>query len=214
VVASESANNAGIGGAMIPLLTLGIPGDGDPARRADDPRHPAGPMLFVTRSPLVCTIFAGVVRWAFMMLILEFSGLRIVIKLLAIPKHVLLPVILVICTVGALGPARPDIWTILGFGVLGYAFGQGRDPDRALHHRLHPRADGEDQLPAGAPALGGGRAGVPDHHDARAFLGLATLSIAWQFYATLRPGPGRSPMRSARRPRTASGPPGEREERR
>jgi putative tricarboxylic transport membrane protein len=127
IVASESANNAGIGGAMIPLLTLGIPGDAVTAILLGGLMiHgiQTGPMLFITQGPLVYTIFAALVLSAFMMLILEFYGLRIFIRLLAIPKHVLLPVILVLCAVGAFGLASRifDIWTILGFGVLGYAF--------------------------------------------------------------------------------------------
>ena len=86
---------------------------------------------------------------AVMMLILEFWGLRVFIRLLAIPKHILLPVILVLCAVGAFGLASRifDIWTILGFGVLRLRLRQGRHPDRAVHHRLHPRPDGRNQLP-------------------------------------------------------------------
>ncbi len=111
----------------MPLLTLGIPGDavtaillGGLMIHGIQP----GPMLFMSQGPLVYTIFAALIVSTFVMLALEFWGLRIFIRLLAIPKHILLPVILVLCAVGAFGLASRvfDIWTILAFGVLGFAF--------------------------------------------------------------------------------------------
>ena len=95
VVASETANNAGIGGAMIPLLTLGIPGDavtaillGGLMIHGIQP----GPMLFLTQGDLVYTIFAALMLSAILMLILEFYGLRLFVRLLAVPKQILLPI--------------------------------------------------------------------------------------------------------------------------
>src|SRR5690606_12952314 len=104
VVASETANNASIGGAMAPLLTLGIPGDAVTASMLGGfmiQGIQPGPLLFISQGALVYTIFVALVVSTVMMLICEFYGLRIFIKLLAIPKHILLPIILVLCVVGA-----------------------------------------------------------------------------------------------------------------
>jgi putative tricarboxylic transport membrane protein len=127
VVASETANNAGIGGAMIPLLTLGIPGDAVTAMMLGGfmiHGIQPGPLLFVSQGALVYTIFAALLLSSVMMLVCEFYGMRIFVKLLAVPKYVLLPVILVLCVVGAfgLGSRVFDIWTILVFGLVGYGF--------------------------------------------------------------------------------------------
>lgn len=191
VVASETANNAGIGGAMIPLLTLGIPGDavtaillGGLMIHGIQP----GPMLFLTQGPLVYTIFAALMLSAVMMLILEFWGLRIFIRLLAIPKHILLPVILVLCAVGAFGLASRvfDIWTILGFGVLGYAFVKAGIPTAPfiIGFILGPMA--ETSFRRGLQLSRGDFTGFLTNPISGTFLALAVLSIGWQLYGEWR----------------------------
>lgn len=192
VVASETANNAGIGGAMIPLLTLGIPGDavtaillGGLMIHGIQP----GPMLFITQGPLVYTIFAALVVAAIMMLILEFVGLRLFIKLLAIPKHILLPIILVLCAVGAFGLASRifDVWTILAFGILGYAFVKAGMPTAPfiIGFILGPMA--ETNFRRGLQLSAGDFTGFLTNPIAGTFLALAALSILWQVYVALRP---------------------------
>lgn len=192
VVAAETANNAGIGGAMIPLLTLGIPGDAVTAVMLGGLMIHGiqpGPMLFITQGELVYTIFAALVLSAVLMLILEFYGLRIFIRLLAIPKHILLPVILVLCAVGAFGLASRifDIWTILIFGVLGYAFVKGGIPTAPfiIGFILGPMA--ETNLRRGLMLSGGDFTGFLTNPISAAFLAVAALSIAWQVYAAFRP---------------------------
>ncbi|WP_102347751.1 tripartite tricarboxylate transporter permease [Bacillus sp. Marseille-P3661] len=125
VVASESANNASIGGAMIPLLCLGIPGDGVTTMLLGGflihGLNP-GPLLFVNNADLVYTIFAALIIASIIMLVIEFYGLRIFIKLLDVPKHILLPIILVLCGIGSFGVNSRmfDVWTLVLFGVIGY----------------------------------------------------------------------------------------------
>ena len=195
VVASESANNAGIGGAMVPLLTLGIPGDavtaillGGLMIHGIQP----GPMLFLTQGPLVYTIFAALIVSAILMLVIEFWGLRVFIRLLAIPKHILLPIILVLCAVGAFGLASRvfDIWTILAFGILGYAFVKGGIPTAPfiIGFILGPMA--ETSFRRGLQLSRGDYWGFLTNPISGAFLALAALSIAWQMWAEFRPNKG------------------------
>ncbi|HEV7293008.1 MAG TPA: tripartite tricarboxylate transporter permease [Devosia sp.] len=192
VVASETANNAGIGGAMIPLLTLGIPGDavtaillGGLMIHGIQP----GPMLFITQGALVYTIFAALLLAAIMMLILEFWGLRIFIRLLAIPKHILLPVIVLLCAVGAFGLASRifDIWTILGFGILGYAFVKAGMPTAPfiIGFILGPMA--ETNFRRALQLANGDAISFFTNPISGVFLTLAALSILWQIYRGLRP---------------------------
>ncbi|MDY8108142.1 tripartite tricarboxylate transporter permease [Fulvimarina sp. 2208YS6-2-32] len=191
VVASETANNAGIGGAMIPLLTLGIPGDAVTAILLGGfmiHGIQPGPMLFITQGELVYTVFAALMLSAVMMLVLEFFGLRIFIRLLAVPKHILLPIILVLCAVGAFGLSSRifDIWTILGFGVLGYAFVKAGIPAAPfiIGFVLGPMA--ETNFRRGLQLSNGDALGFFTNPISGAFLTIAILSVAWQTVSTIR----------------------------
>jgi putative tricarboxylic transport membrane protein len=125
VVASETANNAVIGGALIPTLTMGIPGDAGTAMLlAGFMIHGLnpGPMLMQTSSDLVHTIFASLIIANFVMIIVEYFGIRIFIRLLKIPKYYILPVIIVLCMVGAFSINNRifDAISILIFAGIGY----------------------------------------------------------------------------------------------
>lgn len=133
IVASETANNATIGGAMIPLLALGIPGDGVTAMLLGafmiHGLQP-GPLLFKTSGPLVYTIFAACIIANFIMLAEEFLGIRIFIKLLSVPKHILMPIIMVLCTVGAYAANKSmfDVQSLIFCGLLGYIMSKVKLP--------------------------------------------------------------------------------------
>ena len=88
IVASETSNNASIGGAMIPLLALGIPGDGPTAMLLGAfTIHGlvAGPLLFTTSGNLVNLIFAAMFACSLIMIVVEFFGIRIFSKIIDVP---------------------------------------------------------------------------------------------------------------------------------
>ncbi len=125
IVASETANNASIGGAMVPLLSLGIPGDAVTAMLIGGfmiHGLSPGPLLFTDHPDVVYSIFAALIICSFLMLFMEFYGMRIFIKLLRIPKYILLPIVLTLCVVGAFGVNSRvfDAWGLLMFGLIGY----------------------------------------------------------------------------------------------
>lgn len=127
VVATETANNATIGGAMIPLLVLGIPGDGVTAMMLGGfliHGLSAGPLLFVKNGDVVYGIFAACMICSFFMLAIEFFGIKAFVQLLKVPKHILMPLILVLCCVGAYATNNRifDVQSIILFGVIGYLF--------------------------------------------------------------------------------------------
>jgi len=126
VVASETANNASIGGAFVPLLTLGIPGDTVTAMLLGGFMIHGivpGPLLFQSNGDLVYSIFVALLVANVIMLGMEYYGLRAFVYLLRVPKYYLLPAVLAMCVVGSYGLNNRvfDVWTILVFGVLGYA---------------------------------------------------------------------------------------------
>lgn len=123
--ASESANNASIGGALLPLLALGIPGDGVTAMLIggfEIHGLQPGPMLFRTTPDVIYAIYAAFLVTAVLVLILQFSTLRLFPRILLIPRHYLVPMLVVLTAVGAYAADFRffDLWVMLGVGVLGF----------------------------------------------------------------------------------------------
>lgn len=125
VAACESGANGCTGGALLPMLTLGIPGDAVTAVMLGaltlQGLQP-GPLLFKEHSDLVFTLFAGMLFCYVVMLILGLGCLRFMGKILQMPKSILTPAILALCVVGtyAINNSMFDIGIMLIAGVIGY----------------------------------------------------------------------------------------------
>ena len=137
LVASETANNAVSGGALIPLLTMGIPGDAGTAMMlAAFMLHgiTPGPLLFTTHGKLIYAMFAILFVANIMMFALQMYGLPFFLKLLKIPKNILFPIIIVLASVGAFAMNNRvfDIWSILFFGLVGYGLYKFKFPSAPL----------------------------------------------------------------------------------
>ena len=133
VVASETSNNASIGGAMIPLLALGIPGDGPTAMLLGAfmiQGLSAGPLLFTTNADLCYVIFVAMGICTALMLLVEYFGIPLFLQTLKIPQGILLPVIVMLCVVGAYASGNKVfcVWTVFIFGTVGYLFGRAKVP--------------------------------------------------------------------------------------
>jgi putative tricarboxylic transport membrane protein len=125
VAAPEAANNAVAGGALIPMLTLGIPGDPVTAILLGALLIHGlipGPLLFQQAPQFVYSVFWAYLVANFMNLILTFSTIKLWVKVLKVPERVLLPIILILCVVGtfALHNTFFDAGIMFGFGLLGY----------------------------------------------------------------------------------------------
>lgn len=124
IVATETANNATIGGAMVPLLTLGIPGDGVTAillgAMTIHGLQP-GPLLFKNSANIVYSIFASMTLSSLAMLIIMFVCLKYIVKLLNMPQNILMPIIMVLCVVGAFSNNSRvfEIYVFLIAGIVG-----------------------------------------------------------------------------------------------
>ncbi len=125
IAAAEAANNGVTGGSMVPLLTLGIPGDavaaimlGALVVQGVQP----GPQLFQNSGELVYTLFAGMLVANILMLTFGLSGIRLFTKILKVPKNIIAPIILVLSTIGSYAIANNyfDVFTMLGAGIIGY----------------------------------------------------------------------------------------------
>ena len=125
LVASESSNNAAVGGAVIPMLTLGIPGDSATALLlACLSAHGvvAGPLLIEDESGIFGTIVMLVLVANILLLPASLTGIKIFAKIVEVPKQILLPIIVVLTVVGSYAARKNmmDVYFMAGFGILGY----------------------------------------------------------------------------------------------
>jgi putative tricarboxylic transport membrane protein len=121
----ESANNASTGGALIPLLTLGIPHSGTTAVLLTVLMMyglKPGPQLMIDQAPLMWTVIASLYIANVILIFLNLPAVGIFIKILDIPLKFLMPIILVFAAVGAfsINASLTDLVLVLIFGILGF----------------------------------------------------------------------------------------------
>lgn len=133
IVASEAANNAVNGGAMIPMMTLGIPGDLNTAIMMGGLMIMGlqpGPLLFRTQESLMGAIMIGYLLANIFMYLIEFGFMRFFIKALEVPKRLLLPTIIICCVIGcyAVNNRTFNVGVLIVTGILAYFMSQLQIP--------------------------------------------------------------------------------------
>jgi putative tricarboxylic transport membrane protein len=124
IVASESGNSATVGGALIPLIAMGIPGSVIDvfllAALLIQGLQP-GPLLFNEHPEIAYTIFASFLVANVVLLLVMIFGIRVLVKILVIPAQYLFPVILMFCITGAFADNNRvfDVFVMLVFGLGG-----------------------------------------------------------------------------------------------
>ena len=127
IVAPQVASTASVGGHMVPLLTLGIPGSGATAvilgaflLHGVQP----GPQIFTTQPQLVYAVFASTFVSVIGMGLLGYFAIRPLIKVLYLPEAVVSVFVILFCLIGAYSEHNnvTDLWMIVVFGVVGYLF--------------------------------------------------------------------------------------------
>jgi putative tricarboxylic transport membrane protein len=133
IIASESSNSAVSGGAFIPTLALGIPGDlpmaimmGVLILHGITP----GPLMFQQNPVLIGAIYVSLLIGAIIMLASQFLMIRWFAKIALIPQQILVPLVLTLCAVGAfaLNNNPFDIWVLFVFGIIGYLLSKADVP--------------------------------------------------------------------------------------
>ncbi len=125
IVASEAANNACIGGALIPMLTLAVPGDAVTAVILSafyvHGLRP-GPLLFTETPEMFSVILAGGFIGSIMILILGLTVAPLLSRIVTIKQRHLFPIVAVLCIIGSYAASTNtfDILLMLIFGVLGF----------------------------------------------------------------------------------------------
>ncbi|WP_353981049.1 tripartite tricarboxylate transporter permease [Salinicola endophyticus] len=125
LVAPETANNAAVGGAYVPMLTLGMPGDAVTAiiigALTIHGLNP-GPMLMIETPYIFWFTVGNLVLANLFLLLFGLTGIKLFAKVVELPKAILIPLILVLCVVGtySLNGSMTEVYWMLGFGLLGY----------------------------------------------------------------------------------------------
>ncbi|MBN1570826.1 MAG: tripartite tricarboxylate transporter permease [Acidobacteria bacterium] len=133
IVAPQAAATASVGGAMIPLLTLGVPGSGATAvilgallLHGIQP----GPQVFATSTNMIYTVFASLFLGIILMCIFGYFAIRPLVKILDFPESVISVYIMILCFIGAFSirSSISDLWLMIAFGAVGYLFNRFRFP--------------------------------------------------------------------------------------
>jgi putative tricarboxylic transport membrane protein len=133
VIAPETANNAVSGGTFIPLLSLGIPGDPATAVILSGllihGMFP-GPTLFKEHPTEVYGIYLAVVLSYVVILVVQLFGIRLFVKILLVPPHLLSVAVMVMCVIGSFAIRNSvfDVYTLAAAGLFGYLLMRARIP--------------------------------------------------------------------------------------
>ena len=133
VVAPETANNAVSGGTFIPLLSLGIPGDPATAVILSGLLIHGlfpGPMLFREHPIEIYGVYLTIILAYVVILVVQLFGIRLFIKLLLVPPHLLSVAVVVMCVIGsyAIRNSVFDVYTLAACGLMGYLLLRARIP--------------------------------------------------------------------------------------
>ena len=125
IAAPEAGNNAAAGGALVPMLTLGVPGSGTTAvllALLVTLNITPGPTLFTERPEVVWGLIASLLIANFVLLLMNVPLVKIFVRVLQVPAWVLLPGVTMISFVGifSLSGSYFDLLLMVAFGALGY----------------------------------------------------------------------------------------------
>ncbi|RJE79722.1 C4-dicarboxylate ABC transporter permease [Paracoccus sp. JM45] len=127
VVAPEAANSASVGGSLIPLISLGVPGDtitavlmGALMVHGLTP----GPLLFAKDPTFVAWIYVAVLMALVATLVFGLGMIRIAVLVTRIPPHLMYVFVTLFCVIGAFAIRNNlnDIYVMIGFGIIGFSF--------------------------------------------------------------------------------------------
>ena len=188
VIAAETANNASIGGALIPLITMGIPGsvvDAILIGALIIHNLEPGPLLFTTNPEIAYGVISAYLIGNIIMFGIMIFAVVHVAKVLYVPRAYLLAAILMFCVIGifAVGNSFFDVWVMMVFGVIGFVMERTKMPlgPFVIGFVLSPIA--EAQLRSGLMASEGSIEPLFTRPFAATFLVISILSLLWPLYS-------------------------------
>ncbi len=191
VFAAETGNNAVTGGALIPLLTLGIPGDAITAIMLGvflvHGLIP-GPELFTKSGDVVTAIFVALLVANVLHLVIASLGLRIFVRLMSVTRSVLFPAVIVICMAGAYTANSSvfEVYIMVLFGVIGYLMKKFNFPVASLLMGYILGSLLETSLVQMLIISDGSMAPIVTHPIALFFVVLTAFFIVWSLFIQKR----------------------------
>jgi putative tricarboxylic transport membrane protein len=125
IVCAEVANNANVGGSMLPTLTLGIPGNAAAAAilaALELKNVVVGPMIQIEHPGLIYFIYIALIIANFLMYGMAIALIKPCVKLFSLPRTLLMPLIIPICIIGAFAVSLNyfDVYVMFASGIVGY----------------------------------------------------------------------------------------------
>jgi putative tricarboxylic transport membrane protein len=187
IIASETGNNATIGGALIPLISLGIPGSLiDALLIAALVLHGIvpGPQLFVEHADLAYAIIGTAFIGNIMMVLIMLWLSAAIAKIANIPKTYLIPVVIVLCVLGSYAYNNRifDVWIMFACGLIGFILERAKIPlaPLCIGFVLGPIA--EKFLRSGLMLSDGSWLPLITRPFSAVFLFISVLTFVWIFY--------------------------------
>ena len=188
VISAETANNSSIGGALIPLITMGIPGsvvDAILIGALIIHNLEPGPLLFTTNPEIAYGVISAYLIGNIIMFGIMIFAVVHIAKVLYVPRAYLLAAILLFCVIGifAVGNSFFDVWVMMVFGVIGFIMERAKMPlgPFVIGFVLSPIA--EAQLRSGLMASEGSIEPLFTRPFAATFLVISILSLLWPLYS-------------------------------
>jgi putative tricarboxylic transport membrane protein len=194
VLAPESANNAVTGGTMIPLLSLGIPGDpatavilGGMILHGLAP----GPALFQTNLPAIYAIYIAITIAYIVTLVVQIWGIRWFVRVMSVPAHLMALLILVTCVLGsyAIRNSMFDIYLMAVMGLIGYVLKRLSIPVAPVVLGLVLGSTLENTFRTALILNEGSYQGFLDSKVALSFFALTLLMIGGQLWSSRKKSP-------------------------
>ena len=194
IVAPESANNAVVGGALIPMLSLGIPGDpataiilGGMLVHGLQP----GPGLFQDRLDVIYALYITIVLSYITLLFVQLWGIRLFVRVLRVPPQLLAVCILVLCGIGAYAIRNSifDVYLMAIVGLVGHVLQRVRIPLAPIVLGLVLGPTLEQQYRTALILSEGRHRTFLESPFALCFFALIITLVAWQIWSSVRRRP-------------------------
>ncbi|HJH06774.1 tripartite tricarboxylate transporter permease [Fusobacterium ulcerans] len=137
ISAPESGNNGVTGGALVPLLTLGVPGDAVAAVLLGAliiQGLTPGPLLFEQNPEIVYGLFSSMIIGNILLLFIGLAGIKFYSRIVEIPKTLMIPAILILSTIGSysMNNSLFDVGVTFVFGIIGYIMSKIKMPSSPI----------------------------------------------------------------------------------
>ena len=137
LAAAEAGNNGVTGGSLVPLLTLGVPGDAVTAVLLGAlivQGLTPGPLLFTQNPEIVYGIFSSMILANVVMLLVGLLGIRFFCRIIEVPKIIMIPIIIFLSIIGAyaINNSMFDVGVAIFFGLLGFVLNKLEVPSSPI----------------------------------------------------------------------------------